>query len=124
MLPELPGAMEINCGEAEMRKSGSAPVVTVSWKMALPPPEIALTAKLPPGMSAGMVTGAFQAPPPPTCPVASVCPALGPESHLRVIFALGGNWEAEKVVWPPAATTAGDAESNGWPATPMMTVKK
>ena len=30
MLPELPGAMDINCGEADMRKSAPAPEVTVS----------------------------------------------------------------------------------------------
>src|SRR3972149_4315113 len=109
-----------------MRKSGPEPVVTVIWHTALLKAVWALTAKLPPGMPGGIVTGVLQVPSPAISPVASVCPtdSGGPESHLRVTFSPARNWEAKKVVWLPAATTAGDADSNGCPDTPTITIKK
>ncbi len=61
-LPELAGSIEINSGDEERMKSGSLPVVTVSSQKAVLEAEFALMPKLPPGISAGTVTGAFQVP--------------------------------------------------------------
>jgi hypothetical protein len=91
-LVEPPGVIEMDCGEADMRKSGPAPEVMVKLKTALVEGEVALTAKLPPGISTGMVTtDEFQVPLLLVCPVAMVCPTRGPASHLRVMFSVGAN---------------------------------
>jgi hypothetical protein len=92
-LLELAGAIEINCGEAEIRKAGPVPEVTVSWNTALFEAVSTFTAKLPLGMPDGMVTTTFQVPSPAIFPVASVSPTYpgGPESHLRVTFSPAGN---------------------------------
>ncbi len=52
--------MEMNCGEEDMMKSSPAPEVTVRVHTAVFEAELALTSKFPPGMSAGIVTWAFQ----------------------------------------------------------------
>ena len=80
ILADCPGVREMNCGEADIRKSGSEPVVTVIWQTAEACPEIALTKKLPPDIS-GMVTCTFQVPPPAVWFSVMISPALGPESH-------------------------------------------
>lgn len=123
-LLEPPGVVEINCGEAVMRKSGVEPEVMVRLKTALFEAVVALTAKLPTVIfSDGMVTVVFQVPFSLVSPVARVWVALGPESHFRVIFASAANLQVKNVVWPPAATTGGDAHSSGIPAMPTFTAK-
>ena len=80
-LPELPGSMETNCGEADMMKSVS-PEVTVKSTLAVHETEIALTAKMPPGASPGTFTVRLQLPFSSIVPVVpSCCPALGPGAN-------------------------------------------
>ena len=116
--------MEMNWGDEDMMKSAPSPVVTVKSAVAVHEAEIALIAKLPPGASPGTFSVRFQLPSWSIVPVPSCCPALGPESQLSVTFSLGRNWETKNVIWPPWATTDGDAESSGWPSAPTVTVRK